>query len=95
MKACEGQTLPSHGQEVEEEEGGADPQTASTQLKCKHPTERTGLRKKVKALKLSIDPITLTEGDLHDIGKTVHDVTFEALQNFIQENPIVLGALRA
>jgi len=29
---------------------------------------------------MSIDPITLTEGDLFDISKTVHDVTKDALQ---------------
>ena len=81
--------------ETKEEEGGADPQTTSTQLKCQCPTERTGPRKKVKASKLSIDQITLTEGGFHDIGETVHDVTTKALQNFVEENQIVLGALRA
>jgi len=35
---------------------------------------------------LPIDLITLTEGDLHDIGETVHDVTSEALQEFMQEH---------
>jgi len=29
-KVCERQTSPSHGQEVKEEEGGANPQIAST-----------------------------------------------------------------
>ena len=33
VKAYEGQMSPSHGQEAEEEEGDADPQTASTRLK--------------------------------------------------------------
>lgn len=83
MKPREGQMLPSHGQEVEEEEGGVDPQTASTQLKRQHPIKGTRPYKKVKALKLSIDLITLTEGDLHDISKTVCDLTSEALQNFM------------
>ena len=89
--------MPSQGQKIEEEkteEGGADPRTTSTQLKRQHPTERAGSRKKVKALKLSIDLISLTEGNLHDIGEIVCDVTNEALQDFIQENRIVLGALR-
>lgn len=94
-KAHEGQNSPSHGQEEEEEEGGTNPQTASTQLKHQHMTEWTGFRKKVKASKLLIDPITLTKGDLHDIGETVRDFTSEALQNFMQENHIVLGAFRA
>ena len=72
-----------------------DPWTASTQLKCQHPAERVGSRKKVKASKFSIDMITLIEGDLHDIDKTVHDATNKALQDFMQENKIVLGALKA
>jgi len=67
----------------------------STQLKCQHPAEQAGSHKKVKASTFSIDPITLTKGDLHDISETVHDVTSDALQNFMQENYIVLGALRA
>lgn len=39
-----------------------------------------GSRKKYKANKVSLDPITLTEGDLHDIGDMVQDVTAEELQ---------------
>lgn len=81
--------------EIEEEEGGADPQTTSTQLKHQHLSERTGPHKKVKVSKMSIDPITLTEGYLHDIGETVPDVTINAIQNITEENLIVLGALRA
>lgn len=65
-----------------------------TQLKFQHPIEQAGSRKKVKASKLSIDPITLNEGDLNDIGETVRDVTNEPLQNFMQENQIVLGSRR-
>lgn len=84
-KVHEGQKLPSHGQEVEEE-GGTDPQTVSTQLKRQHSTKLIGPQKKVKALKLSIDPITLTKGNLHDIGETVCNVTSEALQNLMHEN---------
>jgi len=49
----------------------------------------------VKALKLAIGPITLTEGDLHDISKTVRDVTNETLQDFMQEHQTVLRAFRA
>ena len=52
-----------------------DPQIMSTQLNHQHSTEWMEQRKKVKASNLSIDPITLTEGDLHDIGETVRDVT--------------------
>lgn len=64
---------------IEEEDGTTDPQTVSTQLKCQHLSEWTGLCKKVKVFKLYIDPITLIEGDLHDRGKMVHDITIEAL----------------
>lgn len=77
--------------EIEEEEGGANPQTTSTQLKCQHLSERIGSCKKVKASKMFIYQITLTEGDLHDIGETMRDVTTEALQNFTEEKQIVLG----
>lgn len=45
--------------------------------------ERIGPRKKVKESKFAIDPITLTEGDLHDISETVRDVTNKALQDFM------------
>lgn len=48
---------------------------------------------KRKASKSSFDPITLTEGDLHDIGKTVRHVTTEALQQFKEQHQLVLGAL--
>lgn len=82
----EGQETPSQGQadeEVETKEGGVDPQIVSTQLKHQHLTDQAGLRKKVKASKLSIDLITLTEADLHYISETVHDVTNETLQYFM------------
>jgi hypothetical protein len=95
----EGQTTPSQGQEAEEaetEEGRHGPTNRVHTVEAPTPNrEEQGPRKKVKASKLSIDPITLTEGDLHDIGETVRDVTNEALQDFMQENQIVLGALRA
>lgn len=51
--------------------------------------------KKIKATKLPVDLIILTEGDLHDIDKTMRNVTSEALQDFIQENQIVMGVLKA
>jgi len=43
---------------------------------------------------LAIDLITLTEGDLHGINETVHDITNEALQDFMQMHQTMLGALR-
>lgn len=82
-------------EEAETVEGSANTRTTSTQLMHPHKTERVGSRKKVKASKLAIDRITLTKGDLHDIGKTIRNVTNEALQDFMQEHQTVLGALRA
>jgi len=41
--------------------------------------EQVGPIKKTKASKTYFDPITLTEGDLYNIGETVRDVTIEAL----------------
>lgn len=35
--------------------------------------------KKIKASKLDSEPITLTKGDIYNIGDTVHDVTREVL----------------
>lgn len=81
--------MSSQGKEAEEEEtieGSTDPRTESTQLRHPHTAERAVLRKKVKALKLAMDPITLIEGDIHDIGETVHDVTNDALHDFMQEH---------
>jgi len=97
MKAGEGQAMPSQGQAAEEaetEEGGTDLRTTSTQLKRQHLVERAGLWKKIKASILSIDPITLIKGDLHDISETVCDVTNEALHDFMQEHQTILGAIR-
>ena len=42
-----------------------------------------------------IEPITLIERDLYDIGDTVHEVTKEELQEAMSKQQIVLGALRA
>jgi len=47
----------------------------------------------MKASKTSFDPITLTEGDLHDIDETVRDVTAEALQKFEEQHQLVSGVL--
>jgi len=57
--------------------------------------ERTRPQKNNKASKLDGKPITLTEGDLYDIGDTVCKVTREALQEAMTEQQNVLGALRA
>jgi len=54
----------------------------STRIKCPRELEKGGSKKKSKATKASLDPITLTEGKLYDIGDTVRDVTTKALQQF-------------
>lgn len=43
---------------------------------------------------MDIEPITLTEGDLYDIGDTIHKVTREVLQEAMTEKQNVLGAPR-
>jgi len=83
----EGQVV-STGQEAEDTdlaEESADQGTTSTQLKRSCVEEISGPRKKVKTSKLAIDPITLTEGDLHDISNTVCNVTSEVLQDLMME----------
>lgn len=83
-KEHKGQKLPSpkreQEMEIETEEVGADLQIATTQLKHQCPRQQVGPRKKLKASKTSFDLIALTEGDMHDIGEMVHEVTTEALQ---------------
>lgn len=66
--------------ETEIDEGGTDLQIATTQLKHQRPREQVRPRNKSKASKTSFDLITLTKGDLHDVGEMVHEVTTEALQ---------------
>jgi len=57
--------------------------------------ERSSPQKEFKASKLDIKPITLTEGNLCEIGDMVHEVTREALQEAMTEPQCVLGGLRA
>lgn len=45
--------------------------------------------------KLDGELITLTEGDLCDIGDTVHEVTQEVLNEAMMEQQTVLGVLSA
>jgi len=51
-------------------------------IKYTRGPEKVGLRKKSKATKTSLYLITLTKGDLNDIGDTVRDATAELLQQF-------------
>ena len=60
----------------------ANPQETSNHIKRLSDLEKGGSRKKSKATKTSLEPITLTDGDLYDINDTIRDVTAEALQQF-------------
>lgn len=73
----------ARGHDLAEESIG--PRTSSTQLKWSRITERSGPRKNIQASKLAINPITLTEDDLYDIGEMIRNATTEALQEFITE----------
>lgn len=73
------------------EQHGVDLQATSTHIKCPRAQEKGGSRKKSKASKSSLDPITLTKGDLHDIRDTVRDVTKKALQQFKQQHQLLFG----
>lgn len=61
----------------------------------KHPRqlEKGGSRNKSKETKTLLDPITLTKGDLYDMGNTIRDVTTEAVQQFEKQQQIILGAI--
>lgn len=74
---------PKTKEEIDEQHD-ANPQETFARIKRPRELEKGGSRKKSKATKTSLDPITLTEGDLHDIGDIVGDVTAEALQQFEQ-----------
>lgn len=75
------------------EKHGVDPQTMSNHIKCPMEQEKVGSRKKSNANKALLDPITLTEGDLHDIGDMVQDVTAKALQQFEKEQQLLLRSI--
>ena len=70
--------------EEETEQHDTDPQEMFTHIKCRRELEKGGSRKQSKVTKTSLDPITLTEGDLHDISDIVKDANVEALQQFEQ-----------
>jgi len=76
--------LPETEEETDEQTEQHDTNPDATFACISHPREQDkgGSRKKYKDTKTSLDIITLTEGDLHDINDTVHDVTMEALQQF-------------
>jgi len=43
---------------------------------------------------MSLDPITLMEGDLNDIGDMVRDAIMKLLQSFKQQQQQTLGAIQ-
>lgn len=71
-----------------------EPQETSTHIKHPRELEKGGSREKSKATKTSLDPITLTEGDLHDIDDIVRDVNTKNLKQFDQRQQIILGAMQ-
>ena len=78
--ALTGERSPSpETKEEETTQHDADPQDSFACIKCLREMENGRSRKKSKVTKTALDPITLTEGDLHDIGDTVRDVTPEVL----------------
>lgn len=54
----------------------------SARIKCLRELEKGGSRKKSKVTKTLLDPITLMEGNLYDIGDTIKDVIAKSLQQF-------------
>lgn len=70
-----GQKSPSPDTEEEKdrqmEQGGAYPEMTPFCIKCTIGRKKVGSRKKSKASNTSLDPITLIEGDLNDIGDAV------------------------
>lgn len=89
-----GMRSPSPKTEWEIEKHYMDPQETSTRIKCPREMAKGGPRKKSKVTKTSLDPITLIEGNLHDISDTLRDVTVEAIQKFQQQQQIILGAIQ-
>lgn len=70
-----GARLPSPETKEETEQQNANPQETSAHIKCPRELEKGGPRKKSKKTKTLLDPITLIEGDMHDISDIVWGVT--------------------
>ena len=70
--------------EEEQSEQGDGDQHESTPIWVKwyREQEKEGPQKNTKGTKLSLDLITLMDGDLDEIGKKVRDTTIELLQQF-------------
>lgn len=66
----------------------------SARIKRLREQEKVGSRKKSKATKTSLDPITLIEGELYEINDTVWDFTMETLQEFEKHYKILLMAIQ-
>lgn len=82
IKEAEGGHEMSTGQEAEDidlDREHTDMETTSQQLKPLRVLKKPVPRKKTKACKASIDPITLTEGDMFDISEMIRSVTKDAL----------------
>lgn len=66
----------------------------SGHIKCLRELEKGRSRKKSKATKTLLDPITLMEGDLYDIDDIVRDVTMKSLQQFEKQKQVLVGAIQ-
>lgn len=84
----------SEGEDQCLEQGGANLETTPFQVKRTREQEKVGSRKKCQARKSSLDPVTLIEGDLNDIGDMVRDATVELLQQFEQQQKKALVAIQ-
>lgn len=63
--------LPQMEEDEQSEQGREDLESTPFHVKRHRGQENEGQRKKTKASKLSLDPITLKESDLYDIGDKV------------------------
>lgn len=57
-------------------------ETTPFRVKHNRDQEKVGLQKKSKTIKMSLDPITLIEDYLNEIGNATRDATMELLHQF-------------
>lgn len=84
----------TEAEEQQSKQGDGDQESTPFRIKCIWEQENEGSQKKSKASKSSLDPITLTEGELDDIIDKVRDATTELLQQFEQQQRQVLVAIQ-
>lgn len=74
---------------------GTPSTTTGEPLKQPLLIEQTKLQKKAKASKWDRELTTLTKGDIGDTGDTVREATWDAIDEAMLEQQIVLRELRA